>query len=149
MGAKVTFNPVTHEIQVTLAPTNGITSLDFKIDVYSDGKEDWLADTELAKHEFPIEAVGGNSVPGDKFLDVTFFILAPWQFLPYDANHELLINGNVYRDDGSSIAKARAGRTITVTLNTTFSAGVSTNDMAYAVWANHQALTLGKFVALK
>lgn len=152
MGVKVTFDPVEHQIVVTQAPTSGIVSLDFAVDVYSDGKEDWLSDTALARHEFPIRAVGGDPLPGSKILDATYFIKAPWKVLPYDANHELIISGNVYREDGASISTARSGRTVTVTLSTTFSAGATSSGGgadADAIWAHNKALTVGKFLGLK
>lgn len=149
MGAKVTFDSVNYLMVVTQAPVDGVVTLDFKVDVYSDGKEDWLADDELAKDQFPIRAVGGDPVPGGKVLDPTFFILPPWHILPYDADHELRVDGNVYREDGGRIFTERPGRTITATLNLTFSAGVSIVDVAVAVWDESRALTVGKFLALK
>lgn len=152
MGAKVTFNPVDYEIVVTAAPVDGIVSLDFKIDIYSDGKEDWLADVSLTRFQFPIRAVGGDPLPGSKVLDPVFFIAAPWKILPFDADHELVISGNVYREDGAAIARSRVGRTVQVTLATTFSAGSSSTSVpgsADEVWAHAKALTVGKFIALK
>lgn len=152
MGAKVTFDPTTYEIQVTLAPSSGIVTLDFRRDVYSDGKEDWRSTDALAKHAFPIRAVGGDPLPGALTLDPTFFVAAPWKLLPFDADHELIIVGNVYREDGASIVKTRAGRTVIATLATTFSAGASGGGggaSAEDVWAHIKALTVARFLALK
>ena len=42
MGQKVTFYPVTQIIQVDIAPVDGVIDLDVKVDLYSDGKEDWI-----------------------------------------------------------------------------------------------------------
>jgi len=154
MGAKVTFDPTTYEIQVTLAPSSGIITLDFRRDIYSDGKEDWRVIDALSKHAFPIRAVGGDPLPGSLALDPTFFISAPWRILPYDADHELIVVGNVYREDGASIVKTRPGRTIIATLATTFSAGASGSgsgggSSADDVWAHAKALTVGKYLGLK
>lgn len=151
MGAKVTFNPVTYEIEVTVAPVGGITELDFKIDVYSDGKEDWLADSDLAKHEFPIRAIGGDPGAGGTF-DPTFFVAAPWKILPHDSDHDLVITGNVFREVGSTLTlrMSRAGRTIIIAQVQTFSAGVTAAALTSDdVWNHTKALTVGKFLSLK
>ena len=150
MGAKVTFDLSVFEIIVTLAPVDGVVSLNFKVDVYSDGKEDWLTDPELAKVLFPISAVGGNPIPGGMYLDSTFFIAAPWKIRPYDADHELIVSGNVYRDDGASVFLTRPGRTIITTLSTTFSASASASgvytpaEIAVAIWDAQQDAHTGE-----
>ena len=153
MGLKVTFNPIDHLIEVTTAPVSGIVTLDFQVDVYSDGKEDWLTDLNLAKHQFPVRVVGGDPLPGGLALDATFFLAPPWKIYPYDADHELVINGNVFSEDGSGIATGRAGHTISVRLISTFSAGASggsgSGTTADEIWAHTQALNIGRFIALK
>lgn len=153
MGAKVTFDPVTFEIEVTAAPSSGVISLDFKVDVYSDGKEDWRVDDELIKQFFPIRAVGGDPLSGSLNLDTVFFLAAPWQILPYDGDHSLEIVGNLFRDVGSSLplVKARSGRTVLATVLQTFSAGAAASGSLTAsqVWDEARALTVGKFLALK
>lgn len=61
MGAKVTFNEVTKIIEIDEAPdVDGEVFIDVKTDLYSDGKEDWVANENLRKFQFPISAVGGN-----------------------------------------------------------------------------------------
>lgn len=154
MGLKVTFDPVEYRIVVTTVPISGVITLNFKVDVYSDGKEDWLASVALARNEFPIRAVGGEPLPGGLFLDATYFISPPWKIYPYDADHEVIVQGNVYRTDGASIFLPRAGRTVTATLLTTFSAGASgtaatPTEIANAVAMDTRTLTMGKFLALK
>ncbi len=152
MGVKVTFNATDHLIEVTTAPVNGLVTLDFGVDVYSDGKEDWRTTDALARHTFPIRAVGGDPLPGAQVLDSTFFILAPWRILPYDADHELILNGNVYREDGAALVAGRAGRSITSRITSTFSAGASSSgggSSADDVWSHAKALTVGKFLGLK
>lgn|SRR3990167_690263 len=149
MGVYVTFNPIDYLIEVTKVPVAGASSLDFKIDIYSDGKEDWRTTDALAKHTFPIRAVGGDPLPGSLTLDPTYFILPPWRILPYDVDHELTISGNVFREDGLPISAPRAGRSITLRVASTFSAGASPSDIADAVHGDGRALTVGKFIALK
>jgi len=102
MGAKVTFNEITKIIEITQAPdANDEIFIDVKEDLYSDGKEDWVANENLRKFYFPVEAVGGNPLPGEKALGTTFFLASDWKIRPYNASHRLIINGNLYSEDGS------------------------------------------------
>lgn len=102
MGAKVTFNEITKVIEIDEAPDgNGDVLIDVKVDLYSDGKEDWVAAESLRKFYFPIEAEGGKPLPGEKDLGSTFFLASDWKIRPYDADHRLIIDGNLYAVDGS------------------------------------------------
>jgi hypothetical protein len=102
MGEKVNFNELTKIITITEAPdVNGDIFIDVKTDLYSDGKEDWVSNENLRKFQFPISAVGGNPLPGEKALGSTFFLASDWKIKPYSANHRLTINGNLYAEDGS------------------------------------------------
>lgn len=113
MGQKVTFDGVNRIINVTTAPVlvNGdwVVDLDVKIDLFSDGKEDWLNNATLNKLKFPISSVGGNPLPGSKALGATFFLDASWKIRPYEANHIFRVNGNLYATDGSSPFTATLG----------------------------------------
>ena len=149
MAAKVTFDPVNRQIVVTVAPTAGVVTIDFAADVYSAGKGDWLTDSTLSRIVFPIRPVGGDALPGGLKYDSTFFLKAPWKVLPYDADHELIMIGNVFTEDGSQFATARPGRTTTVRIVSTFSAGASATDIADTVHSDVRALTVGKYIALK
>lgn len=106
MGAKVSFDPVNKIINVTQAPAliggEQVVELNVKIDLYSDGKEDWITDASLQKLDFPLRAVGGDPLPGSKSLGSTFFIAPPWRIRPYEASHILRVNGNMYMEDGTS-----------------------------------------------
>ena len=102
MGSKVTFDPTTRIIQVDEAPVDGVVDIDVKIDLYSDGKEDWVSDVNLIKYTFPIRSVGGDPLPGDKALGATFFLDSTWKIRPYEGDHRLLVNGNLYSEDGTS-----------------------------------------------
>lgn len=112
MAAKVTFDPTTtpyKTIFVTQAPTTDpitgdpVIELDVKVDLYSDGKEDWLTDANLRKFNFPIRPVGGQALPGSRALGSTFFLSDDWKIAPYEASHVLRVNGNIYRDDGGTL----------------------------------------------
>ena len=102
MGVNVTFHSDTKIIEVTKAPVGGTVDIDVKIDIYSDGKEDWLADTTLNRFLFPVRAIGGNPLPGSRSLGSTFFLDYGWKIRPYEATHTMQVNGNMYADDGSN-----------------------------------------------
>ena len=107
MGVNVTFDPAIKIMYVTTPPVSaddGIyyTDLDFKTDFYSDAKEDWISDPNLAQYLFPITVIGGDPLPGSKALGSTFFIEYGWKIRPYEASHTFRLNGNVYSRDGSS-----------------------------------------------
>jgi len=106
MAAKVEFQPTAKIIQVTQAPSlldgEMVVELDVKIDIYSDGKEDWVIDSSLNKFRFPLESVGGNPLPGSKELGATFFLADGWKIRPYESDHVMRVNGNLYREDGVS-----------------------------------------------
>lgn len=102
MGSKVTFDPTTRIIQVDQAPVDGVVDLDVKIDLYSDGKEDWVSEANLIPYPFPIRSVGGDPLPGDKALGATFFLDSTWKIRPYEGSHVLNVNGNLYSEDGTS-----------------------------------------------
>lgn len=97
MGQKVTFDPLNKIIQVDVAPVGGEVVLDWQVDFYSDMKEDWQSDANLSKYRPPITAVGGGQIGTSYFLD------AAWKVRPYEANHRLILSGNVKSTDGSSI----------------------------------------------
>lgn len=106
MGAKATFDPVTRIITITKAPVldNGewVIDFDIKTDLYSDGKEDWVASEQLRKLLFPVRSVGGDPLVGGKSLGSTFFLDPSWKIRPYEADHVFRVNGNFYSEDGTS-----------------------------------------------
>ena len=106
MANHVDYNTDKRIIYVTTAPTlvggDWVVDLDIKIDLYSDGKEDWLSNDTLNKFEFPIRSVGGDDLPGEKSLGATFFLDSGWKLKPYEADHVFNVNGNFYSEDGTS-----------------------------------------------
>jgi len=95
MAAKITIDPVNKLIIVK----SGITSLDVKVDLYSDMKEDWLADSELRKYEFPWRTTGGDAIGEGKYSGSKYFLKSGWRIRPYEADHELLLQGNLYSNE--------------------------------------------------
>jgi hypothetical protein len=104
--AKVTFDIITRTIQILGPPVieNGepVIDIDVKIDLYSDGKEAWVASNNLRRLDFPIRAVGGDPLPGNRQLGSTFFLRPDWKIKPYEGSHRLRINGNFYSEDGTT-----------------------------------------------
>lgn len=101
IGAKATFDATTKIIQLTEAPSNGLVEFDIKIDLYSDGKEDWITTPNLTKLPFPLRPVGGDPITDIEELGSTFFLDPAWKIRPYEANHKLLVEGNFYAEDQS------------------------------------------------
>jgi len=93
MAAKVTFDPANKRIICKA----GVTSLDARIDLYSDAKEDWKLDPELNKFRFPFEVVGGDPIDEGEGVYVTsyFFLKTGWRVRPQEANHTLKVSGGV------------------------------------------------------
>lgn len=113
MGLKVTADPFTRLIQVTLAPVleNGdmVVDLDIQEDIYSDLKEDWVSNEILRKLKFPVRAVGGDPLPGSKVLGDTYFLASDWKIAPYEGSHRFRVNGNFYSEDGTSPFRTTVG----------------------------------------
>ena len=122
MGAHVDYDTDKRIIYVTTAPTleegNWIVDIDVKIDIYSDGKEDWLANNSLNKFIFPVRSVGGDTLPGSKALGATFFLDSGWKIRPYEADHVFRVNGNLYSEDGTSPFVQTAGTYNIMVINT-------------------------------
>jgi hypothetical protein len=105
MGHKCIFQPLTRIVQITLAPdASGEVDFDVKADLYSDGKEDWISlqSGDLSNWKFPVEAIGGQSLPGERALGATFFLNYGWRIRPYEGTHVFNVNGNLYTPEGAS-----------------------------------------------
>lgn len=103
------FKEMADAVKFTVDTTNklfivkpGITSFDVLVDLYSDAKEHWLADSVAIGFDFPIRAVGGNPLPGANELGRTFFLANDWKIRPDEVGHQLNVNGNLYSEDGSN-----------------------------------------------
>ena len=108
MAAKVTFDPAKREITVTQAPVNGVITLNIKVDLYSDGKEDWLVTPALQKMKFPIEPLGGNPIPIGVLGD-SYILGNGWYIAPYEADHEMVLEGNLFPEVGYELVADTVG----------------------------------------
>jgi hypothetical protein len=106
MASKISFDIIKREITITVAPVledgDFVIDLDIQKELYSQGKNDWVASNNLRRLRFPISAVGGNDLPGSKVLGDTYFIRPDWKINPYEADHRFRVNGNFYSTDGKT-----------------------------------------------
>jgi hypothetical protein len=97
---KVTFDGPNKIIYVN----DGVTELDVREDLYSDWKE-WLFGYDGivdSKYLEALEGIGGQPLPGDRFLGSTFFLVNGWRIKPYAGSYKLAINGNLYTTEGDT-----------------------------------------------
>jgi len=103
MGAKITFDATNRKFVVIEPPdSEGVIEIDLQIDLYSDAKEDWQNDSSfpaLSGMQFPIEAIGGNPF-GAKTLGISYLIKHGWAFKPYEADHKMVLVGNIGTQTG-------------------------------------------------
>ena len=96
MGVKLYADTTAKTLVVTLAPdVNDKIELSVQVDIWSDLIEDWEATLALRKFYFPLVAIGGQTISAGK-LGTTYVLLDPWQIAPYEADHEMIINGNLF-----------------------------------------------------
>lgn len=121
MAAKVFFDVANRFIELIEPPVNGVASIDLRVDVYSDGKEDWELNVNGERaHRFPFvtsQTAGGPTTGGRT--EPIFFRqrngVEGWRILPYDADHTLFVNGTLVPQDSSlPLVSPRAGRTILI-----------------------------------
>lgn len=76
---------------------SGVTEIDVQIDLYSDWKEEVkLADN--LKHPPAMRAVGGDQISDTQNLGATYFLINDWKIRPQEADHELVLTGNLFTD---------------------------------------------------
>lgn len=77
----------------------GTTYLDMK-DLYSRWKE-WVIASDNSKYLNAFLVVGGEVLPGDRFLGTTYFLENGWRIKPYEGSHTLVVTGNIYTREGT------------------------------------------------
>jgi hypothetical protein len=140
--AKVTFDGNNYLIIVN----NGITTLDVKVDLYSDWKE-WVMQGDNSKYFPAFRTVGGDPLTLTVSLGDYYFLQnqagVGWRIRPYEGNHTLTINGNLAAEDsGSTTFVQTLGnynvlvKLITSSLTQTVSTGGGStpSEIASAVW---------------
>jgi hypothetical protein len=123
----------------------GITSLDVRVDLYSNWKE-WMVLGDNSKYLPAFSAIGGDQIAAGQFLGSTYFLENGWKIKLWEGDHTLTVVGNLYTRDGSS-AFVQPDGDFTVVVNSTRSnlvdtiatgggSGGSANNqqIAQAVW---------------
>jgi hypothetical protein len=112
--------------------------------LYSDWKR-WAALGDNAKFLPAFRYVGGDpTIPG-QYLGSTYFIMNGWKIRPYNADHTLIVDGNLFTEDQSSpflpaldphmVAVQMAFSNLTTTIIADASGTVITpENIASAVW---------------
>lgn len=114
---QVTADPDTRIITFTTAPTDGMVSVDVAREIYSQLKLDWLTTPSLQKLKFPFRPVGGDPISATELIGKYVFLANDegWKLMPYDADYQLSLVGNIFPEDSSkTLWLSRAGRTITI-----------------------------------
>jgi len=76
----------------------GETFLDLQTDLYIEWKK-WVRREDNAKYLQAMSTVGGNKLPL-KNLGVTYFLENGWKIRPFEGDHRLIINGNLFSSNG-------------------------------------------------
>ncbi len=102
--AKVTFDGVNK----IMSCNAGVTTLDVKIDLYSDWKE-WVLQGNNAVYPQALRVVGGDPLYGSVVLAPSYFLMNSWRIRPDEANHRLTVDGNLFTEEGDSPYVATLG----------------------------------------
>ncbi len=104
------------------------TVLDVRDDIYSAWKR-WAANADNAKYAAAMRSVGGDPLPGGRFLGSTFFLLNGWKIRPFEGDHTLNVQGNLYSEDGASpFARTIGDYNVAISLTTSsLVEGISTS----------------------
>lgn len=145
MATKVTFDPTTRSINVTQAPVNGVVTLNVKEDLYSEGKDDWRTIPTLQGSYFPIEPLGGNTIPIGVLGD-SYILQRGWHIHPYEADHELVIEGNLFPEIGELVADTVGSYRVVVTRQVSTLVEVRTDTTSAADLALLRKIMDNRFV---
>ena len=115
MVEKITFDGPNKLIIVN----NGETDLDAEADIYSAWKR-WLNDQDAfglnSNFLQALRTVGGDTITATQDVSPYYFLLNGWQLRPYEGDHLLTIDGNLFVDGGGNPFVPTLGA-FTVTIN--------------------------------
>ena len=101
MAEKVTFDGPNKLIIVN----NGETELDAQRDIYSAWKR-WVVDQEsyglTSKYLQALRTVGGDTITATENVSPYFFLMNGWVLRPYEGDHLLTVDGNLFVDGGGN-----------------------------------------------
>jgi hypothetical protein len=104
MAVKVTFDTTN---KLIIANT-GVTTLDVRVDLYSDAKEDWqsgaldISSIRLNKRKFPYRVIGGDDTAPGEIAPLYAYLKNGWRIRPQEADHVLNITGGAILVDGDT-----------------------------------------------
>lgn len=115
---KVTFDGINRLILVN----TGVTYLDVEADLYSAWKK-WVQQGNL-QYPQALRVVGGDPITGGKFVAPFFFLTNGWKIRPWEGDHTLVIDGNLFVDEqekygDNPVVPTLGGYTVTVIINVT------------------------------
>lgn len=99
MAAKLTWD-FTNKLIILdqVAPDgNGFVEIDVQVDLYSDWKEDFQGSPSYNRGVLiPWRATGGDELTPTKNIGGFYFLQNGWKIRPYEADHVLILSGNLY-----------------------------------------------------
>lgn len=123
-----------------------VYELDVKIDLYSDWKEWMMGDDGLVNSKFlpAMTAIGGQPLPGDRFVGSTYFLINGWRIRPWTGDYRLIVNGNLYTEEGenpflpalgdANVTIVQTVSTLVETIGIDTGSSVTPQEIAGAVW---------------
>lgn len=96
----------------------GVTELDVRSEIYSAWKN-WVQ-TDGAQWIQAMRSVGGDPISAVQSLGGTFFLMNGWRIQPYPGVYRLVVDGNMYTEEGDDpfIPATGLNNNITINLNT-------------------------------
>lgn len=126
------FNGVTKVITLDV----GVVAFN-AIDLYSDWK-DWILLSDNSKYPQAMSNVGGEDIGGGATISPYFFVINGWVIKPQEANHTLVVTGNLISESGGSPFINTTGnynvRIISIVSSNATSLGGDPTIVADAVW---------------
>lgn len=129
--------------------STGTTELSVASDVYSAWKR-WVILSDNSKYLQAISSIGGDPLYGVVSLGSTFFLENDWKIRPYEGDHTLTVNGNLYSRDGSSsfvqtlgtfnVLVSMARSNLIDTVSTSGGTGPTVEQIASGVWNRSEVL---------
>jgi hypothetical protein len=149
MGVKADYDPVTKLVELTETPLTGEASVDVQIDLYSDAKEDWLADEYLSRFTFPWVSIGGQPTGGGKLAGQLFFLRNDlgWRIKPFEADHQLLMEGNLFgTDPNTDVYTPTTGEYSVLILNTRSNLATTVGVSGMTATESHSLTNVEKII---
>lgn len=123
---------------------------------------DWVAASDNSKYLPALKQVGGDELGSGLAIPPYIFLLNGWRVRPMEANHTLIITGNLFVDGGGiplvqtlGTYNVSAQFTVPVQAQAILTGGTSgptATEVANQVWAHsfvNKLLTVAKFLGLK